>query len=87
MSKQRSKIKRQAKAQPLPSQLAITDDGHFLKCLRDETCVCPTLPMESRTHGTTVTVEKRPGRNDPCHCGATDALGSVVKFKKCCGKR
>lgn len=28
---------------------------------------------------TTVTVEKTPSRNDPCHCG------SGKKYKKCCG--
>jgi uncharacterized protein YecA (UPF0149 family) len=26
------------------------------------------------------------GRNDPCPCGALDAKGTAIKFKKCHGK-
>ncbi len=26
------------------------------------------------------------GRNDPCPCGAKDASGKPIKYKKCCGK-
>ncbi|MBI4165915.1 MAG: aspartyl protease family protein [Acidobacteria bacterium] len=27
------------------------------------------------------------GRNDPCPCGKTDAIGKPIKFKKCHGRR
>lgn len=27
-----------------------------------------------------------PGRNDPCPCGAVDANGRQVKYKRCCGR-
>ena len=27
------------------------------------------------------------GRNDPCPCGAVDANGKPIKFKRCCIKK
>ena len=30
--------------------------------------------------------EEKVGRNDPCPCGAVDASGRPLKYKKCCGR-
>jgi len=30
--------------------------------------------------------KEKVGRNDPCPCGAKDANGRPIKYKKCCGK-
>jgi preprotein translocase subunit SecA len=30
--------------------------------------------------------EEKVGRNDPCPCGAVDASGKPLKYKKCCGR-
>jgi peptide deformylase len=47
-------------------------------CVQHEIDHLNGLTIHHRKRNTTIKVEKKPGRNEPCHCG------SGKKYKKCC---
>jgi len=50
-------------------------------CVQHEIDHLNGLTIHSRKVNTTIRVEKKPGRNEPCHCG------SGKKYKKCCERK